>query len=67
MRKPPSDRTRRPRKPRSRRAQGAGLLPRDRGTGFAAEGPGFYVWDDVASEARATARELRGILRPPAG
>ena len=38
---------------------------RSRGTGFAVEGPGFYVWDEVESETRRSAAELMEVA--PAG
>ena len=34
------------------------MLPRPGGSGFAAEGPGFYVWDETACAARRSAAEL---------
>ena len=65
MRKPPSDRPPGP-DPKTG-ASTTGLLPRSRGSGFAAEGPGFYVWDDFARETRERASELRAVVRPTSG
>ena len=39
------------------------MLPRPRGSGFAAEGPGFYVWDETPREARRNAAELWSVAR----
>lgn len=39
------------------------MLPRDGGCGFAAEGPGFYVWDDLPGETRARAAALWAVAR----
>ena len=39
------------------------MLPRPRGGGFAAEGPGFYVWDETPQEARRNAAELWLVAR----
>jgi len=46
-----------PRK-RARRRGAVPMLPRPRGSGFAAEGPGFYVWDETPVEARRNAADL---------
>ena len=35
-----------------------GRAPRMRPAGLAVEGPGFLVWDEIASEARKRAAEL---------
>ncbi len=55
--------------PRDRAPRGGvvPMLPRPRGSGFAAEGPGFYVWDDFARETRERASELRAMVRPTSG
>jgi hypothetical protein len=47
--------------PNSRRT----TLPiRAQGSGFVAEGPGFYIWDEDINEVLRVARELeRGNLR----
>lgn len=39
------------------------MLPRPGGSGFAAEGPGFYVWDETACAARRSAAELWRVAR----
>jgi len=46
-----------PRKP-ARRRGAVPMLSRPRGSGFAAEGPGFYVWDETSVEARRNAADL---------
>jgi len=45
------------------RAGWCGLGPASRAwqTGLAVKGPGFLVWDEVASEARKRAAELRAV------
>ncbi len=61
--------------PASRRAcsrpaprEGAAISVRPHGRGFAAEAPGFYVWDEDRDEALRIARELEraapGASRP---
>jgi hypothetical protein len=41
---------------------------RPKGTGYVATGPGFYVWEEVRSDALSTARELGPLFpAPPAG
>jgi hypothetical protein len=41
---------------------------RPKGTGYVATGPGFYVWEEVRSDALRTARELGPLFTsPPAG
>ena len=40
------------------RAAGHGIAGRRLATGLAVEGPGFLVWDEVASDARRRAGEL---------
>ena len=35
--------------------------PRVHPTGLAVEGPGFLVWDEIASEARKRAAELTAL------
>jgi hypothetical protein len=52
-----------PGKPAPRRGA-VPMLPRPRGSGFAAEGPGFYVWDETPWEARRNAAELWLVSRP---
>ena len=39
------------------------MLPRPRGSGFAAEGPGFYVWDETPCSAQRNAAELWLVAR----
>jgi len=40
------------------RGAGYGIARRGADTGLAVEGPGFLVWDEVASDARRRAGEL---------
>ena len=40
-----------------------GLTSRECRTGLAVEGPGFLVWDEVASDARRRAAELSAVAR----
>ena len=47
-----------PRKP-ARRRGAVPMLSRPRGSGFAAEGPGFYVWDEDPNEVIRAVRELQ--------
>ncbi len=39
------------------------MLPRPGGSGFAAEGPGFYVWEETVCAARRSAAELWLVAR----
>jgi len=41
--------------------RGLGPASRVSETGLAVKGPGFLVWDEVASEARKRAAELRAV------
>ena len=44
----------------------AACLPRRCEVGFCVEGPGFYVWDEFASQAGRCGAELLGAVQRPA-